>query len=179
LSTKKQGKTSQGISAAGFLPEEPYNLESDTESKAKDAPGNTLDAANRAAMRILADNRSVRGTMASRLALATMTAEAAPSSLGSKAPNVQQGSGREAHQKTQEEAHYPAYRSGRRPTDATKVAGLIAPDNNNGLLDLKTAPATKPTSKPIITRPLYKKQDLNINRCNGLNRLNKLQGALA
>jgi hypothetical protein len=42
LSTKNQGKTGQGVSAAGFLPaQEPYDLELDTESKAKDAPGNT------------------------------------------------------------------------------------------------------------------------------------------
>jgi hypothetical protein len=83
LSTKNQGKTRQGISTAGFLPaHEPYNLELDTESEAKDAPGNTLDAANRRAMRILANNRSVHGTMASRLARATTTAEAAPSWTG-------------------------------------------------------------------------------------------------
>ncbi len=72
--TKNQEKTSQGISAAGFYqPKEPYNLELDTESKAKDACGNTLDAANQATMRILADNRSVRSKMASRLAWATTT----------------------------------------------------------------------------------------------------------
>jgi hypothetical protein len=52
------------------------------ESKAKGAPGDTFDAANRAAMRILADNRSVRGTTASRLARATTTVEAAPSWTG-------------------------------------------------------------------------------------------------
>jgi hypothetical protein len=83
LSTKKQGKIGQGISAAGFLPaQEPYDLESDIESKAKDAPGDTLDAANRAAMRILADNRSVCGMTASRFAWATTTAEAPPSWTG-------------------------------------------------------------------------------------------------
>jgi hypothetical protein len=80
LSTKKQGKTSQGVSAANFLPaQEPYDLESDTESETKDASGNNLDAANQVAMRILADNRSVRSTTVSRLARATTTAEAAPS----------------------------------------------------------------------------------------------------
>ncbi len=42
-------------------------------------PGNTVKAANQAAMRIFADNRSVHGTMALRLAGATRTAEAAPS----------------------------------------------------------------------------------------------------
>ncbi len=51
-----------------------------------------------------------------------------------------------------------------------------------GLLDLKTAPATKPTAKPIIAPPPYEEHDLNIDRLNGLDvldRLNKLQGALA
>ncbi len=42
-------------------------------------PGNTVKAANQAAMRILVDNRSVHGMMASRLAEATRTAKAAPS----------------------------------------------------------------------------------------------------
>jgi hypothetical protein len=80
LSTKKQGKTGQGVSAASFLlAQEPYNLESEKESKAEDAPSNTLDAANQAAMRILVNNRSIRG---SRLAWATTTAEAAPSWTG-------------------------------------------------------------------------------------------------
>ena len=79
-STKNQGRTGQGKSAAGFLLEqEPYDLDSDKEPKAEDAYGDTLEAADRAAMRILADNRSVRGTTASRLARATTTAEAAPS----------------------------------------------------------------------------------------------------
>jgi hypothetical protein len=79
LSTKNQWKTGQGISAANFLPsQEPYNLESDTESEAKDAPGDTLDTSDQAAMRILADNRSVRSTTASRLARATTTTEATP-----------------------------------------------------------------------------------------------------
>ena len=49
---------------------------------AVDAPGKTLHATNRVAMRNLADNRYVRGTTAIRLAGATMTAEAAHSRTG-------------------------------------------------------------------------------------------------
>jgi hypothetical protein len=79
-STKNQGKTRQGVSAAGFLPaQEPYDLELDKESKAEDAHGETLEAANRGAMRILANNRSVHGTTVARMAWDTTTAEAAPS----------------------------------------------------------------------------------------------------
>jgi hypothetical protein len=49
-------------------------------------------------------------------------------------------------------------------------------------LDLKTALAAKPATKPIIAPPPYEGQDLNIDRRDGLdmlNRLNKLKGALA
>jgi hypothetical protein len=56
---------------------------------------------------------------------------------------------------------------------------LIASDNNNGLSNLKTAPAAKPAAKPIIAPPPYKRQDLDINGhdgLNGLNRLKELQG---
>jgi hypothetical protein len=63
--------------------------------------------------------------------------------------------------------------------EATKAADLIASDNNDGLLDLKTAPAAKPATKPFIVLPPYERQDLDINRCNGLdglNRLKELQG---
>jgi hypothetical protein len=70
----------------------------------------------------------------------------------------------------------------RRPADATKVEDLIPSGNEDGLLDLKTTPATKPTSKPIIALPPYDGQDLEIDKCNGLdglNRLNELQGASA
>jgi hypothetical protein len=79
-STKNQGRTGQGVSAAGFLPaQEPYDLESDKEPEAEDAHVDTLEAANRAAMRILADNRPVCGTTAARMAQDTTTAEAVPS----------------------------------------------------------------------------------------------------
>jgi hypothetical protein len=82
-STKNQGRTRQGVSAAGFLlAQEPYGLEPDKEPEAKDVHGDTLEAADQAAMRILADNRSVRGTTAARMARDTMTAEAAPSWTG-------------------------------------------------------------------------------------------------
>ncbi len=82
-STKNQWRTGQGVSAAGFLlTQEPYDLELDKEPEAKDVHGNTLEAANRAAMRILADNRSVCGTTAARMARDTTTAEAAPSWTG-------------------------------------------------------------------------------------------------
>ncbi len=57
----------------------------DEEPKAKDAYGDTQEAADRAAMRILADNRSIRGTMAARMAWDTTTAEAAPSWTGIEA----------------------------------------------------------------------------------------------
>jgi hypothetical protein len=57
-------------------------MESDKELKAEDAYGDTLEAANQAAMRILADKSSVHGTMVARIARDTMTAEAAPSWTG-------------------------------------------------------------------------------------------------
>ena len=47
-------------------------------------------------------------------------------------------------------------------------------------MDLETTPATKPAAKPIIAPPPYEGQDLNIDRRNGLDmldRLGKLQGA--
>jgi hypothetical protein len=69
-----------------------------------------------------------------------------------------------------------------RPMDAMKVADLIMSDNDGSLLDLKTTPATKPTAKPIIMLPPYEAQDPDIDGCNGLDRLNrldKLQGASA
>jgi hypothetical protein len=79
-STKNQGRTGQGIRAAGFfLAQEPYDLESDEEPKAEDVHGDTLEAADWAVMRILADNRSARGTTVARMARDTTTAEAAPS----------------------------------------------------------------------------------------------------
>jgi hypothetical protein len=58
---------------------EPYDVELDEEPEAKDEHRDTLEAANREAMRILADNRSVRGTTVARMAQDTATAEAAPS----------------------------------------------------------------------------------------------------
>ncbi len=70
----------QGASAASFLSfQEPYDSELEVNSEAEDVPGNTVKAANQAAMRILMDNRSVHGTMALRLAGAMRTAKAAPS----------------------------------------------------------------------------------------------------
>ncbi len=77
-----QGKTRQGGSAADFLPakERQYKKEAvsahgvegqsnhpwdlDKNSKASDALGGTVDATNHAAMRVLAENRSVHGTTA-------------------------------------------------------------------------------------------------------------------
>jgi hypothetical protein len=66
----------------------------------------------------------------------------------------------------------------RRPADAAKAADLIPSDDDGGLLDLKTAPATKPTAKPMVALPPYEGQDLDINGHNGLDgpdRLNELQ----
>jgi hypothetical protein len=82
-SAKNQGITGQGVSAAGFvLAQEPYDLESDKEPEAEDEHRHTPEAADWEAMRILADNRSVRGTTAARMARDTATAEAAPSWTG-------------------------------------------------------------------------------------------------
>ena len=82
LFDKSQGKTGQGGSAANFLPakERQYKKEAssahgvggqsnhpwdlDEDSKASDALGGTVGATNRAAMRVLAKNRSVHDTMA-------------------------------------------------------------------------------------------------------------------
>ncbi len=79
---KSQGETGQGGSAADFLPakERQYKKEAvsahvvggqsnhpwdlDENSEASDALGGTVDATDRAAMRVLAKNRSVHGTMA-------------------------------------------------------------------------------------------------------------------
>jgi hypothetical protein len=80
LGAAATGRIGQGASTADFLPsQEPYDSESEVNSEAEDMPGDTVKAANQAAMRILVDNRSVHGTTASRLAGATRTAEAAPS----------------------------------------------------------------------------------------------------
>jgi hypothetical protein len=57
-------------------------MESDEEPEAEDVHGDTLEAANRAAIGILANNRSVHGTTAARMAWDTTTAEAAPSWTG-------------------------------------------------------------------------------------------------
>jgi hypothetical protein len=51
-----------------------------------------------------------------------------------------------------------------------------------GLLDLKTTPAAKLVAKPIVAPPPYEEQDLDIDGCNRLDvldRLDKLQGASA
>ncbi len=58
--------------------------------------------------------------------------------LGSKAPKVQQGSGRKAHQKTHEEAHYPAYGGG-------GTLGLSL-DSEDGETE---APNARPGSLPV------------------------------
>jgi hypothetical protein len=80
LFDKSQGKTGQRGSAANFLPakERQYKKEAvsahgvggqsnhpwdlDEDSKASDALGGAMDATDRAAMRVLAKNRSVHGT---------------------------------------------------------------------------------------------------------------------
>jgi hypothetical protein len=65
----------------------------------------------------------------------------------------------------------------RRPANTAKVADLILSDNDNSLMDLETALATKPTTKSIVALPPYKGQDPDIDRHNkldGLNRLDKL-----
>jgi hypothetical protein len=82
LFDKSQGKTGLGGSAAIFLPskERQYNQDavsahgvggqsnhpwdSDENSEASDALGGTVDTTDHAAMRVLAKNRSVHGTMA-------------------------------------------------------------------------------------------------------------------
>jgi hypothetical protein len=54
--------------------------------------------------------------------------------------------------------------------------------NDDSLSDLKTALTTKPAAKPIVAPPRYEGQDLDIDgrdRLNRLDRLDKLQGALA
>ena len=66
----------QGSVAAADIP-----LELDKDHM-MDAPGETLHTTNRAAMRTLADNRSVRRTTAIRFAGATTTAEATHSWTG-------------------------------------------------------------------------------------------------
>jgi hypothetical protein len=82
-STQNQGRPGQGVSAACFLlAQKPYDLESDKEPEAKDVHKDTLETADWAAMRILANNRSVRGTMAARMARDTTTTEDAPSWTG-------------------------------------------------------------------------------------------------
>jgi hypothetical protein len=57
----------------------PVDGDSEGDSDAKDVLGNSVTAADQAAMRILADNRSVRGSTASRFAGATRRAKASPS----------------------------------------------------------------------------------------------------
>ncbi len=59
---------------------------------------------------------------------------------------------------------------------STKKGGRIQP------LDLKTTPAAKPATKPIVTPSPYEGQDLDINGRNGLDvldRLDELQRASA
>jgi hypothetical protein len=69
---KKEAAIAQGA-------QEPFDGESEVDSDAKDVPGNAVKADDQEAMRILADNRSVQGTTASRLAGATRRAKASPS----------------------------------------------------------------------------------------------------
>jgi hypothetical protein len=66
----QDARPGQDASAAGFAGP-PYDFESDKESKAEDLLGAAVDAANRAAVRTLADNMFIRGTTAFRLAGAT------------------------------------------------------------------------------------------------------------
>ncbi len=100
LFDKFQGKTGQGRSAANFLlaQERQYRKEavsahgvgrqsnhpwySDEDSEASDALGGTVDATDRAAMRVLAKNRSVHGTTECKLTKATRRAETAPGWAG-------------------------------------------------------------------------------------------------
>jgi hypothetical protein len=95
-----QGETGQGGTAANFLlaQEHQYRKEAvsahgvggqsdhpwdlDKDSKASDALGGTMDATDRAAMRVLTKNRSVHGTTACKLAKATSRAETAPGWAG-------------------------------------------------------------------------------------------------
>ncbi len=56
--------------------------DSDKDSEASDALGGTVDATDRAAMRVLAENRSVHGTTECKLAKATRRAETAPGWAG-------------------------------------------------------------------------------------------------
>jgi hypothetical protein len=62
----------------------------------------------------------------------------------------------------------------RRPADMGKASDLIMSDDDDGLLDLETAPATKPTAKPIVAPPPYEGQDPDIDGRNGLNELDRL-----
>ncbi len=55
------------------------------------------------------------------------------------------------------------------------MADLIVSDNDDGLSDLKTAPAAKLAAKPIVAPPPYKKQDFDVNGHNGLDGLNRLE----
>ncbi len=82
LFDKSQGKTRQGGSAADFLPAKErqykkeavsahgvggqgnYPWDSDKDSEASDALGSTVDATDRAAMRVLTKNRSIHSTTA-------------------------------------------------------------------------------------------------------------------
>jgi hypothetical protein len=69
---KKEAARAQGAQG-------PVDGDSEGDSNAEDLPGNSVTAANQAAMRILVDNRSVRGSTASRLVGAMRRAEASPS----------------------------------------------------------------------------------------------------
>jgi hypothetical protein len=65
----------------------------------------------------------------------------------------------------------------RRPADVAKAADLILSDNMDSLLDLKTAPAAKPTAQPIVAPPPYEGHpDINGHSgLGGLDRLDELQ----
>jgi hypothetical protein len=69
---KKKAAIAQGAQG-------PVDGDLEGDSNAEDVPGNSVTAANQAAMRILVDNRSVQGSMASRLAGATRRSKASPS----------------------------------------------------------------------------------------------------
>ncbi len=54
----------EAVSAHGVGGQSNHPWDSDEDSKASDALGGTMDATNHAAMRVLAENRSVHGTTA-------------------------------------------------------------------------------------------------------------------
>jgi hypothetical protein len=64
LPAKERQYKKEAVSAHGVGGQSSHPWDSDKESKASDALGGTVDATNRAAMRVLAVNRSVHSTTA-------------------------------------------------------------------------------------------------------------------